>query len=182
MTAEVYWVRDIEPLKLAIMPRPRGGDWLEDEVLGWKQSGVTDVVSLLHRYEIEELSISDEEAFCKSSGIKYRSFPIQDRGTPAVLTDFFALVQELTALVQTERGVAIHCRAGIGRSGLTAACVLLNLGIPATQVFAMLSRARGLVVPDTPSQIEWFQSIATRHAEHSNNSLKSDAAKPRTLG
>jgi hypothetical protein len=164
MASEVYWIRDIEPLKLAIMPRPRGGEWLEDEVVGWKQSGISHVVSLLHRYEIEELAISSEEAFCKSSGIGYRSFPIYDRGTPVDSTDFFALVDHLTSLVQNGSGVAIHCRAGIGRSGLTAACVLLKLGISAPETFPMLSRARGLVVPDTPSQIEWFQSVAIRHA------------------
>jgi protein-tyrosine phosphatase len=164
MTSEVYWVRDIEPLKLAIMPRPRGGEWLEDEVAGWRQSGITNVVSLLHRYEIEELSISGEEALCKSIGIEYRSFPIQDRGTPVGSSDFFALVDDLTLLVQNGGGVAIHCRAGIGRSGLTAACVLLKLGIAAPDAFPMLSRARGLAVPDTPSQVEWFQSVATRHA------------------
>jgi protein-tyrosine phosphatase len=175
MTAEVYWVREIEPLKLAIMPRPRGGEWLEDEVAGWKRSGITNVVSLLHRYEIEELSITGEEAFCRASGIEYRSFPIQDRGTPNVAAGFFALVQDLTVLVQNSSGVAVHCRAGIGRSGLTAACVLLKLGIPAQEVFAMLSRARGLAIPDTSSQIEWFQSVAVRQLLHSNNSLKSDA-------
>lgn len=160
MTAEVYWVRDIEPLKLAIMPRPRGGDWLEDEIAGWKRSGITHVVSLLHRYEIEELSISDEAALCKASGIEYRSFPIRDRNTPDAVADFIALVHELTSLVQNNCGVAVHCRAGIGRSGLTAACVLLKLGIPASEAFAVLSRARRLPVPDTPSQVEWFHSVA----------------------
>ncbi|WP_082507377.1 MULTISPECIES: dual specificity protein phosphatase family protein [unclassified Duganella] len=160
MSAEVYWVRDIEPLRLAIMPRPRGGDWLEDEIAGWKRSGVTHVVSLLHRYEIEELSISNEAALCKVSGIEYKSLPIQDRSTPASSADFFALVHELTSLVQNNHGVAVHCRAGIGRSGLTAACVLLKLGIPAAEAFAILSRARRLPVPDTQSQVEWFHSVA----------------------
>ena len=165
MTSEVYWVRDIEPLRLAIMPRPRGGEWLEDEVVGWKQSGISTVVSLLHRYEIDDLSISGEEAFCKANGIEYRSFPIQDRGTPVVASDFLALVDQLAVLVQSGHGVAVHCRAGIGRSGLTAACVLVKLGIPASQVFPMLSRARGLAVPDTPSQIEWFKSRVAANAK-----------------
>lgn len=167
MTAEVYWIRDIEPLRLAIMPRPRGGDWLEDEIAGWKRSGITDVVSFLHRYEIEELSISNEAALCKANGIEYRSFPIQDRSTPIDRADFFALVHELTSLVQNDRGVALHCRAGIGRSGLTAACVLLGLGVSASEVFAILSRARRLPVPDTDAQVDWFQSVAVPRLLHS---------------
>lgn len=173
MTAEVYWVRDIEPLKLAVMPRPRGGDWLEDEIANWKRAGITHVVSLLHRYEVDELAISSEAVLCNASGIEYRSFPIQDRSIPAVATDFFALVHELTSLVQGNRSVAVHCRAGIGRSGLTAACVLVKLGIPASEAFAMLSRARRLTVPDTPSQIEWFHSVAVPYLLTPNKSLAS---------
>ncbi len=160
MAADVYWIRDIEPLRLAIMPRPRGGDWLADEIADWKRSGITHVVSLLHRYEIEELSISNEAALCKAKGIEYKSFPIQDRSTPASPADFFALAQELTSLVQNNHCVAVHCRAGIGRSGLMAACVLLKLGIPASEAFRILSRARRVPVPDTQSQIEWFHSVA----------------------
>ncbi|WP_082565431.1 protein-tyrosine phosphatase family protein [Duganella sp. Root1480D1] len=82
------------------------------------------------------------------------------RSTPTDTAGFLALVHELTALVQNGRGVAVHCRAGIGRSGLAAACVLLRLGIPALEVFGMLSQARRLPVPDTESQIEWFHSVA----------------------
>lgn len=31
--------------KLALAPRPRGGDWLEDELACWRQEGVDEVVS-----------------------------------------------------------------------------------------------------------------------------------------
>ena len=33
--------------RLAIMARPRAGDWLEDEISGWRAQGVEIVVSLL---------------------------------------------------------------------------------------------------------------------------------------
>ena len=75
MMPDVYWIRDIEPLRFAMMPRPRGREWLEDEVSGWKQLGVDLVVSLLHPYEAKELEISEEERMCVSRGIGYRSFP-----------------------------------------------------------------------------------------------------------
>jgi protein-tyrosine phosphatase len=99
--------------------------------------------------------------------------PIKDRGTPESEAGFFALANELAASVQQGSAVAVHCRAGIGRSGLLAGSVLLRLGVPASQVFAALSRARGLSVPDTPAQMEWFHSVAVRM--HSNNSLECDA-------
>jgi hypothetical protein len=157
MTPEVYWIGDIRPFKLAVMPRPRGGDWLEDEISGWQELGVDVVVSLLHQYEADELDISSEESLCLANGIQYRSFPIADRGVPASAPAFFNLADELAALVRQGSVVAVHCRAGIGRSALLAGGVLLRLGVSADAVFPMISKARGLTVPDTQSQIDWFQ-------------------------
>jgi protein-tyrosine phosphatase len=166
MIPELYWIRDIEPLRLAVMPRPRGGDWLVDEVSGWKRLGVDIVVSLLHRYEADELEIADEESLCSSEGISYLSFPIRDRGTPESIAEFLALSDEIAASVKRGSAVAIHCRAGIGRSGLLAGAVLLRLGIPVSDVFAVVSKARGLAVPDTPEQISWFYSVVGKDSRH----------------
>jgi len=55
--------------------------------------------------------------------------------------------------------VAVHCRDGIGRSGLLGACVLSCLGVARDEPFAMLTRARGVTVPDTTSQLEWFKTF-----------------------
>jgi hypothetical protein len=175
MKPEVYWIRDIDPLRFAMMARPRGGEWLEDEVSGWKQLGIDIVVSLLHQYEADELEISEEERICVNRGIRYHSFPIKDRSTPESAAAFFALANEVAASVKEGLVVAVHCRAGIGRSGLLAGSVLLRLGVPASQVFFVLSRARGLSVPDTPAQIEWFHSVMVRM--HSNNGLEGDTLK-----
>jgi len=159
MVPEVYWISDVEPLRLAVMPRPRGGDWLADEVSGWKRLGIDVVVSLLHRYEADELDIVDEESLCRTHGIRYRSFPIQDRGTPESVPEFLALVDEIAKSLKEGLAVAVHCRAGIGRSGLLAATILLELGIPVSDVFAVVSKARGLTVPDTSGQIDWLHSV-----------------------
>lgn len=159
MTPEVYWIRDIEPLKLAVMARPRGGEWLDDEVLGWKRLGIGVVASLLHRYEEDELSISKEATFCAAHGIEFMSFPIKDRGLPEPARAFFEFADSITSRVRKGTAVAVHCRAGIGRAGLTAGSVLLRLGVPSRDVFSLVSKARGLVVPDTAAQIEWFHSV-----------------------
>ncbi len=39
MLPTVYWVETPLPGRLAVMPRPRAGDWLADEVAGWKTAG-----------------------------------------------------------------------------------------------------------------------------------------------
>src|SRR5262249_25284547 len=50
----------------------------------------------------------------------------------------------------------IHCRAGIGRSGLVGAAVLLHCGFTVREAFAAISKARGVQVPDTAEQSEWL--------------------------
>src|SRR5690348_6734699 len=127
MTPDLYWIRDLQPLRLAIMPRPRGGEWLADEIAAWSALGLQTVVSLLHQYEASELEITDAGELCERHGIRYRSFPILDRGVPDHEATLLTLVDELAASVRAGAAVAVHCRAGIGRSALVAGCVLLRL-------------------------------------------------------
>jgi protein-tyrosine phosphatase len=48
---------------------------------------------------------------------------------------------------------------GVGRSGLVGACVLGQLGVAPDAAFAMLSRARGVAVPDTEARAEWVREF-----------------------
>ena len=161
-SADVYWVRDIEPHRLAFGPRPRAGEWLGDEISGWSRSGVRHVVSLLEDHEVHELGLADEAGLCANHGITYHSFPIVDRGVPASIAEANALFGKIASLVASGEPVYVHCRAGIGRSGLVAAGTLVHLGIPFESVFAMLSSARRLQVPDTQPQIDWTRAHAKR--------------------
>jgi protein-tyrosine phosphatase len=163
MTPSIYWVRDIEPLRFGIMARPRSADWLEDEILGWKSLGVAKVVSLLEPSEVGELGLEAEASLCAAHGIKFEVFPIADRGTPNHPTAFLNVAAELASNVRSGSAVAVHCRAGIGRSGLLGACVLSHLGVAREETFAMLTRARGVTVPDTAGQVEWFKTFCAAH-------------------
>lgn len=159
-SSDVYWVREIEPHRLAFGPRPRAGDWLADEIANWSRTGIRHVVSLLEDHEIHELGITEEPELCSKNGITYHAFPIVDRGVPASIAGANALFIRFASLVASGEPAYVHCRAGIGRSGLVAAGILLHLGVPFESTFAMLSAARRLQVPDTQSQIEWACSYA----------------------
>ena len=78
------------------------------------------------------------------------------------LHQFFAFIDQLHGYLGNGGGVAIHCRMGIGRSSLVAACLLVKSGFLADDAFGSISRDRGMRVPDTLSQIEWVRSIAGR--------------------
>ena len=155
----MYWLQLPTPGRLAIMPRPRG-DWLADEVQGLALSGVEQFVSCLTATEVAELDLDIEQALCEAVGIAFISFPIPDRGVPPSIEQTRELIERLHTAVAEGRTVAVHCRAGIGRVSVVAACVLLRAGMNVDDAFAEIEHARGLAVPDTPQQREWVVTFA----------------------
>jgi len=155
MRAEIYPIATVPCGRLAIMPRPRAGDWLAGEIDSWRRSGLNVIVSLLEESEIAELGLEQEQALCQRAGCEFLSFPISDRGVPASTEEFSALIQTLVHHLRKGRGVGIHCRMGIGRSALVAAHVVVALGMPVELAWESIEQARGLPVPDTPEQRAW---------------------------
>lgn len=182
MQAEIYWIADVPKGRLAVLPRPRGGDWLEDEVRSLRAAGVDVLVSLLTREEVEELELLDEAASCAAGSMEFVSFPFADRGVPASEAETLALVRRLAALVAGGKAVAVHCRQGVGWSALVAACVLASLGERPSAAFERIAAARGCPVPDTAEQREWVMRFADRHLKGSDNPtlLLSTRAMPGT--
>jgi protein-tyrosine phosphatase len=160
-----FWVETGSTARLAIIPRPRGGDWLEDEVRQMKLAGVDVLVSMLPSDEAIELGLSAEAQVCETAGITFRSFPIPDRETPSSTASFAKFVEELKAEVHAGRSVAVHCRASIGRSSLLLAALLVAEGFTPDEAFGRLTLARGIEVPDTLDQVRWVERFAaSRHA------------------
>lgn len=153
------WVNGILPYRLALMPRPRGGEWLQDELIAWSAASVNSVVSLLEMDETRELELQKEAFYCAEIGLKFFSFPIKDRGVPESYASVNALIEQIYSDICSGNAVAIHCRAGIGRTGLVAGCLLHKLQITYENIFPMLSLARGVAVPDTHEQVDWVKNF-----------------------
>jgi len=159
MRPEVHWIETQTAGRLAIMARPRAGDWLDDEVTGWRMEGIDIVVSLLDAEEVSELNLEREAGLCEERAIEFISFPIPDRGVPASLRDTAVLARSMALWLGEGKAVAIHCRAGIGRSSLIAACALVCSGTSPDTVFEIIGKARGVSVPDTEGQRDWVVSF-----------------------
>jgi protein-tyrosine phosphatase len=86
------------------------------------------------------------------------NIPIPDRSVPADKKGFLLTVERLAELVKQGRYVGVHCRAGIGRSSLLVASVLIRVGWDAESAFAAIESARGCTVPDTTEQKHWVTS------------------------
>jgi protein-tyrosine phosphatase len=160
MQTDIYPIHEFDGISLSIMPRPRAGDWLEDEIDAWRRAGLNTVLSLLEPAEVSELDLGSEPALCASRGIEFLSFPIPDRGVPASAATFDSFLAPLVERLRKDASLSVHCRAGIGRSGLTVACILVRAGIPYPLTFPAISRARRVKVPDTEEQELWVRRFA----------------------
>jgi len=140
------------------MARPRGEDWLEDEIAHLKKNKVDVLVSLLERNEIYDLKLELEEEFCFKKNICFINFPIPDRDIPRLNDNIDRLIGNLTKKINEGDSIVVHCRMGIGRSSIIATAVLLKYNMNVTEIIENISSIRGLKVPDTDEQIAWLKS------------------------
>ena len=151
-----FWIPTDTPGRLAILARPRGGDWLPDDAGEWKRAGLRIVVSMLTAEEQADLDLADEIGECERAGLNGIGFPVTDRGIPDDPLAFGELAAELASDLAAGRSVGIHCRMGIGRSPLLAIAVLKTLGVPTAEAIRRSTAARGRSVPETSEQVEWL--------------------------
>ncbi|KAK1224478.1 hypothetical protein PQX77_012591 [Marasmius sp. AFHP31] len=89
------------------------------ELLPYYTDGLNNNV-LFHR--ATRLGISPAE-------IEYHRFPIRDRSLPSSLSLLHSILACLSENAQAGRICAVHCRGGIGRTGMVIGCWLVQSGI-----------------------------------------------------
>ena len=175
MITEIFWIDGIQRGRLGISARPRGGDWLEDEIHAWREAGVDLVVSLLTPAEVSELALEGEEAACRRQGMDFRSLAIPDRGVPPSIDPLNRLAAALWAALDAGKSVAVHCRQGIGRSSMVAAMVMISSGEDPDQALVRIEKARRCAVPETPEQRNWiidFGRAVNQNAQQTDRSYR----------
>src|SRR2546426_10966958 len=124
MWTKLHWVSGPWPGGLAVASRPRGGDWLEDEIASWRRAGIDTVFSLLTPEEERDLDLADEGHQVRAHGMKFVSFPIPDRQVPSSETELSAGLGKAGAEFPSGKNVAVKCRQGLRPSGSTTAAFL----------------------------------------------------------
>jgi protein-tyrosine phosphatase len=150
---DIFWIADTG---LAIVMRPRGEDWLENDLKRIQMAGIQTIISTVEIWEARALGLSEEGSKIERLGMRFISYPMPDRSVPFDRENFTEFVQKLARRLQTGEKIGVHCRGCIGRSTVVTASTLIKLGWPAEKALDAIEKARGCSVPDTEEQRDWI--------------------------
>ncbi|XP_065286018.1 cyclin-dependent kinase inhibitor 3-like [Dermacentor albipictus] len=91
-----------------------------------KLEDVSDVFVLCTRGELSLYRVPTLLAEYESHGMTVHHFPVLD-GTAPAIGQMLDILREIGEAVQQGKRALVHCFGGLGRTGVVAACLLLNL-------------------------------------------------------
>ena len=139
---------------------------LEADLTLLASNGATDIVTLIGEDERKKLGVGALPRLATERGLSWREFPITDRAVPTAKSrpDFDQLLEELLTGLDAGRRVAIHCQAGLGRTGLLAAGLLVRSGTGPDDAIAHVRSARPGSI-ETLGQENFIRKIEIRRLE-----------------
>src|SRR5688572_29251288 len=107
--ARLFPVQEFGLACMSVVPRPRGRDWLDDELRAIKTAGVHLLVSILTPDEQAAMDLTAEAERRRELGIEYLSVPIPDFGVPIDAMAFDDAVAQAVRTLSQDESVAVHC-------------------------------------------------------------------------
>lgn len=103
---------------------------------------VTHVVILTEEHEIRDLARA-YAGFLATPPLPFAltRFGIRDFGIPEDIAGFRATAGRIAAALARGERMVMHCRGGIGRTGMMAQAVLIELGLPPEQAARQVAEA-----------------------------------------
>lgn len=138
-----------------------GGHWvrkLDADLQAIQAWGASTVLSLVEPHEFARLGVPDFAQTIARTPLQWLPVPITDMATPDATSLAAWRVQGpalLQALDQGQR-VLVHCAAGLGRTGMLVAKLLVLHGLPAEAAIAQVRSARPGTI-ETEAQAEWVR-------------------------
>lgn len=124
--------------------------------------GASTIVTLLQEHEFALLGLADFEAQV-TGAFRWHWLPIEDNNIPdSGFEQLWASAgTDLRQRLVAGERVLLHCRAGLGRTGLIAARLLVELGTPPPQALVTVRQARPGTV-QTAQQERYVLQLAHR--------------------
>jgi protein-tyrosine phosphatase len=102
-----------------------------------------DVLFLLNEDdELESCLVPELPEVMAAVGPQLIRFPVHDPRTPTDLPAYQAAIRDLVRRVRSGAFVAIACRGGVDRSGMTAACLYREVGLDFDEAISRTQTAR----------------------------------------
>jgi len=147
------------------MPQPHGFSWVEKPLLGaLAQPEGQEDLEWLRRQGIEILLSLTEEAprpdWTNESGLLVFHVPIEDMEAPTQ-EQLERCVSAIAKAHANSMAVAVHCTAGLGRTGAVLASYLVHKGMTAREAIARIRKLRPGSI-ETEEQVEAVNEFARR--------------------
>lgn len=166
-----YWV---EPARLLAGEHPDGGSdgATRSRLAQLVESGIRTFIDLTQEGELPPYRQ------LLPPGVAYHNFPVRDHSIPDSPEHMRQIQHALVQALREGGGTYVHCRAGIGRTGITVGCYLRETGRAPLAALDALNQlwlqnaraARWPTIPETEEQesyiLEWQPAgpAAGRHA------------------
>ncbi len=105
-------------------------------------AAVDTLLLLVEDSELLDCRVQELPDVLASAGIELVRFPIRDPRIPVDHAAYRAVIRDMVERVRGGRSVAVACRGGIDRSGMTAACVLVETGLGVEAAIDRVHHAR----------------------------------------
>jgi hypothetical protein len=122
-----------------------------DVIVAW---GARLVLTLVEPAELHALKVPHLGLEIRNRGLDWRHLPIPDYSVPtqAFEQQWTTHGQDIRALLRSGADVLVHCKGGLGRAGMIAARLLVELGMEPEQAIHEVRRARQGAI-ETPAQL-----------------------------
>ena len=139
----------------------RGRQWqriLSDDLAAIQSANISTVVSLISLSEMKKLGVSDLPAQVMQHKLQWLQLAIEDFGTPDLnpLENWQQIKESVLFALARRETVLLHCAAGLGRTGMMAACLLVACGqTPASAIEQVRAARPGTI--ETEAQAAFIQ-------------------------
>ena len=166
LVLRVDWVEypHVSPGRLGMTICPGRGDRdrdLDADLDRLRAEGVDRLLCLSTDAELDWAGVPDLGNRAEAFGLNYRWLPVPDQGTCS-LSEAADLVRWCRDGFERGESVVLTCMGGLGRSGMIAACALVDVGAVPTAAIAAVRAARGPRALETSGQEQLVSKFAAR--------------------